>query len=130
MKLSMSYRLAAIAIGLTTATGFVAGCSGDDNSTTPIIPVDAGPQPDSTVPTTDSSTPGQDSSTPPSDDWDPPRHQPSGRRQLHVRRCELQLLLHDHAGSPECLFAVLGELHSLRQHARPLRRALTHVRTT
>jgi hypothetical protein len=67
MKLSMSYRLAAIAIGLATAIGFVAGCSSDDSSNNPIIPVDAGPQPDSTVPTTDSSTPGQDSSTPVTD---------------------------------------------------------------
>jgi hypothetical protein len=67
MKLSMSYRLAAIAIGLTTATGFVAGCSGDDNSNTVTPPFDAGNQPDSTMTTADSGSGGMDSSTQPTD---------------------------------------------------------------
>jgi hypothetical protein len=66
MKLSMSYRLAAIALGLSSASLVLVACSSDDSSNNQIPVVDSGPQPDSTVPTTDSG-PGGDSSTPPTD---------------------------------------------------------------
>jgi hypothetical protein len=63
MKLSMSYRLATIALGLSSASLVLMACSSDDNSNNQIPVIDSGPQQDSTVPTTDSG-PGEDSSTP------------------------------------------------------------------
>jgi hypothetical protein len=70
MKLSMSYRLATIALGLSSASLVLVACSSDDNSNNPpITVVDSGAQQDSTVtPSGDSGPgPGTDSSVPPVD---------------------------------------------------------------